>query len=93
MSQLNERATEAIEKARQQDDEMANGWVGAYVGHWKVLRREKPGARWLYVIRNGQTGAEKRLQGYELVRLARQAIRDGLPVIRLRQPWRNEAVE
>lgn len=89
MNEVNESVAQAIEKARQHDDEMANGWTGAYVGHWKVLRREKPGGRWLYVILNCQTGEEKRLQGYQLVRLARQAIRDGLPVIRLTQPWRD----
>lgn len=80
----------AHERAMQNDDHEANGLVGGFIGPYRVLRREKPGKRWLYVIRDGRTGEEKRLQGYQLVRLIRECVNNGLPVIRLTQPWRNE---
>lgn len=93
MSQASEKQAEAHEKAMQADEYEANGLVGGYIAHYRVLRREKPGKRVLYVLIDGRTGQEKRLQGYELVRLIRECVNNGLPVIRLTQPWRNEKKE
>ncbi|WGX94524.1 hypothetical protein [Nocardioides sp. L-11A] len=70
---------------------IAHGLVGASIGHWRVLDRKKSDAgRWIYVAVNGRTGQERALRGYELVRLARQAECDGLPVYVPGNPWRPE---
>lgn len=81
----------AAEYAARQDDDVATSLVGASIGNVRVVGRWKPGKRWLYVIEvPGQT---KNVRGYELVRVARSAAANGLPVVMPRQPWRTEPAE
>jgi hypothetical protein len=82
----------AQEKAIGEYDVIAHGLVEACIGHWRVHERKRTDAgRWIYLAVNGRTGQERALRGYELVRLARQAERDGLPVYMPGNPWRPEA--
>lgn len=71
------------------DDEVAYGMVGASIGALLVTGRVKPGKRWLYTVQPCD-GSVKHLRGYALVRLAREAVRNGKTVVMPREPWRTE---
>src|SRR5262245_48152946 len=79
---------EAAEAVIAADDTIAHGLVGAIVGDLRVVARERPGRRWLYVVVD-RTGKERRLRGYEVVRAAREAQVNGLPVVCPTNPWRD----
>lgn len=86
-----EKLLEAVAKAQHQDDTIAHGLVGAFIGNLRVLERKKTEAgRWVYLAVDGRNGEVKAMRGYELVRAAREARQNGLPLILRARPWRDE---
>jgi hypothetical protein len=85
-----DRESEAATAALERDESIAHGLVGAQIGAHIVTGREKPGHRWLYLLLDTSTGKVRRLRGFEVIRLARQARESGLNVTGLTIPWRDE---
>ncbi|HSX68458.1 hypothetical protein [Nocardioides sp.] len=86
MTTINPEAEAIFDRA----DSEAQSLVGAVVGDFFIKDRVKPGKRWLYVAHNARTGREIRFQGYQLVRLVRETVKDGGWVIMPNSPWRDE---
>lgn len=89
MIESTDRVVRLAKQAIEEHDRGADSLVGAIVGNLAVLSRETPGQRAFYVCRDARDGSVHRLRGYELVRVARAARRDGLSVVMAR-PWRDQ---
>lgn len=72
------------------NEPQAHGLVGAVIGRHHVTGRVRPGKRWHYTVHDPRTGQPKFMRGHEVVRLARDARQNGLPVVAPAQPWRDE---
>lgn len=86
---MTDNLTLALERTEESANALALTLVGGMVGDWIITDREKPGKRWFYVLAHTLNGDIKRLRGYEVVRLARQATIDGVAVVMPREPWRS----
>ena len=82
---------EAVVRTAARDESIAHGLVGAEIGTWLITARVRPGQRWAYLATDRRSGQVKAYRGYELVRLAREAALNGLPVAMPGSPWRDEA--
>jgi hypothetical protein len=96
-AEANEREREAIRymaaRSRASDDNEPLTLVGAVIGDLYVSDRVRPGKRSLYVVRDAKTGKDCYLRGYELVRKARETVRNGGVVVMPRVPWQDEGAE
>lgn len=90
-SQVRQSAqVKAADQALASDENGARSLVGATIGNLQVTDRVKPGARWQYAVLDARDGRTRFVRGYELVRAARNAVANGLPVVMPNEPWRDE---